>query len=162
MQEQLFSGGGLSTAAVMDAAPSSPPPPPPSCHPGSVRTQGQAHMRNKQIKIINKCDAYLPSSSYSWYSSVKRVQVVVAMMQDGCGSPECAVRRCGPGRTSGSLVSAHLSDLRTVRLQPRTHSRTHTHTQTERHTRGSDRQLRVSLSLSLSLSLFKYRTASLV
>lgn len=53
--------------------------------------------------------AYLPSSSYSWYSSVKRVQVVVAMMPPPRTGAGVRNARCvaADGRTSGS-VSAHL------------------------------------------------------
>lgn len=118
---------------------------PPS--PGSVRTQGQAHRRNV------KCNAYLPSSSYSWYSSVKRVQVVVAMMQDGCGRVRNARCVAADGENLG------LCSLRPPLRPPdgsaaATHAFTHTHRERGRDTRGSDRQLRgFSSSLSLSLSL---------
>ena len=121
---------------------------------GSVRTQVQAHRRNV------KCNAYLPSSSYSWYSSVKRVQVVVAMMQDGCGRVRNARCVAADGENLG------LCSLRPPLRPPdgsaaATHAFTHTQREREREreTRGSDRQLR---GFSSSLSLFKYRTHSLL
>lgn len=71
-------------------------------HPSWCALRGQAACGNPgYLEKRETCKApYLPSSSYSWYSSVKRVQVVVAMVgffpsSGGRRSPECAVRRCG-------------------------------------------------------------------
>lgn len=74
---------------------------------GGVRLRAGGTLR--QIKHEQQKAAYLPSSSYSWYSSVKRVQVVVAMMFP----PRTAAgvrneRRVAADRRTSGLVSAHL------------------------------------------------------
>lgn len=93
----------------------------------TVTGRGQAACR--RLWIINITAAYLPSSSYSWYSSVKRVQVVVAMMfppRTGVRVPSHKCTVCLYLHTGGprSQVSAHLRppDGGVLQLQAGTHT----------------------------------------
>lgn len=89
---------------------------------------------------------YLPSSSYSWYSSVKRVQVVVAMMGFvvfffpprtvvGVRNARCVA---ADGRTSGHSLRPP-PNLRTVQLLAGARTSTLTHTRTRSQTRSRAR-----------------------
>lgn len=113
-------------------------------HPSWCALRGQAacgnpgHLEKRETYKA----PYLPSSSYSWYSSVKRVQVVVAMMfffspprtVAGVRNARCVA---ADGRTSGHSLRPP-QNLRTVQLlagaHTLTHSRTRSQTRSQAHT----------------------------